>query len=424
MTPNPLTMFTRLPARGITRLGTQFSRQFSRLPKRIPANVLVDEETVPRYNWRAFYPAYPGELLDQRYELKTKIGWGSSSTVWLAEDVSSKRWRRRRRYTVLKITTCDTAGDEDSHHELEMAKRIDAANAEHRGRAILCLTNEAFSIQSPTGSSHLCLAFEPMRDPLWLLRRRVCGERVTRDWLPIFKLYIQILLEGLDYMHSECRLVHTDLKLDNILMTFEDQCVLEAYVEAQKTNPMARKVVDRRVIYRCHNNFGDITDQSSLKKMYPKITDFGLAQPADQSSPHLHPIQPDHCHAPEVLLGTSWSYPADIWNFGIMVWELLAGRELFQAGVGTKEPYSPTQHVAEMIAILGPVPDVLVRRERQMRSWQWSPAVRNAQGKVCSNASEYFGGPFFNDSGMFQSTPRFFSCSRLTGFQASLCERN
>lgn len=90
-----------------------------------------------------------------------------------------------------------------------MAKRIDAANAEHRGRAILCLTNEAFSIQSPTGSSHLCLAFEPMRDPLWLLRRRVCGERVTRDWLPIFKLYIQILLEGLDYMHSECRLVHT-----------------------------------------------------------------------------------------------------------------------------------------------------------------------------------------------------------------------
>lgn len=255
-----------------------------------------------------------------------------------------------------------------------------------------------------------------MRDPLWLLRNRVCGERVTRDWLPIFKIYLQILIEGLDYLHSECKLVHTgmsfclvhtdlklksaDLKLDNILMTFEDQSVLDAFVQAQKAHPMAQKVVDGRVIYRCHNNFGDITDQSSLKKMYPKITDFGLAQPADRSSPLLHPIQPDHCHAREVLLGTSWSSPADIWNFGIMVWDLLAGRELFQSDVSGTKPYSPAQHLAEMIAILGPVPDVLIQRERQMRHWQWSPPVRNAQGKLCSNAAEYFGGSFFAEDGM------------------------
>jgi serine/threonine protein kinase len=138
--------------------------------------------------------------------------------------------------------------------------------------------------------------------------------------------------------------------------------------------------------------------------MYPKITDFGLAQLANPPRPLLHPIQPDHCHAPEVLLGTSWSYPADIWNFGIMVWDLLAGRQLFQDDASSTKPYSPAQHLAEMIAILGPVPDALVRRERKMRGWQWSPAVRNAQGKLCNNASEYFGGPFFNESGMSTRT--------------------
>jgi hypothetical protein len=79
-------MFFWLP--GVTRSRTQFTRTFSQLPESIPADVLVDEEIVPGYNWKAFYPAYPGELLDKRYELKTKVGWGSSSTVWLAEDIT------------------------------------------------------------------------------------------------------------------------------------------------------------------------------------------------------------------------------------------------------------------------------------------------------------------------------------------------
>ena len=320
-----------------------------------------------------------------------------------------------------------------------MAKRIETLSPRHRGRAVLCTADEAFSIQSTTGSSHLCLTFEPMRDPLWLLRRRLCGDRVTRDWLPIFKIYIQILIEGLDCLHSECKLVHTgtppqsrplglklrlaDLKLDNILMTFEDASVLEAFVQAQKSRPMARKIADNGVIYRCHNDFGDIAETSSLKKMYPKIADFGLAQPADRPGPLLHPIQPNQCQAPEVLLGTSWSYPADIWNFGVMVWELLAGDAPFQGGVSGPKPYSPTQHLAEMIAILGPVPDVLVQRERQMRHWRWCPAVHNDQGKLCSNAADFYGGPFFTDDGMSGSAALIFPRLRLTNFQANLCRR-
>ncbi|KAI0110413.1 kinase-like protein [Nemania sp. FL0031] len=394
-------IFSRL--RRVPRLRRQFAATtFSPPPESIPADVLVDEEIVPRYDWKVFYPAHPGELLDDnRYKLKTKVGWGSSSTVWLAEDMSLKSWQKPRKYAVLKIITSDHAGDEDSNHEVKVAERIGSASPEHRGRAIMCIANEVFSVQSPTGSSHICLAFEPMRDPLWLLRDRICGERVTRDWLRLFKIYIQILIEGLDYLHSECKVIHTDLKLDNILMTFENQSVLETFVQAQKSHPMARKVVDGRTIYRCHNNFGDITDDSSLKKIIPKISDFGLAQIADRPGQFLHPIQPDHCHAPEVLLGTGWLFPADIWNFGIMVWELLAGRELFQSDVSRTKPYSPVQHLAEMIAILGPVPDSLVRREREMRLRQWSPLICNAQGKLCSNVSEYFGGPFFTESGKF-----------------------
>jgi serine/threonine-protein kinase SRPK3 len=49
-----------------------------------------------------------------------------------------------------------------------------------------------------------------MREPLWLFRRRVSGEdRVTRLSMPLIKTYLQILLEGLDYLHSECHVIHT-----------------------------------------------------------------------------------------------------------------------------------------------------------------------------------------------------------------------
>jgi len=82
---------------------------------------------------------------------------------------------------------------------------------------------------------------------------------------------------------------------------------------------MARKLIDGRAVYLCHNDFGDFDDKPALKKMSPKITDLGLAERGDQPGPRINPIQPEHCHAPEVLLGTGWSYSADIWNFGIMV---------------------------------------------------------------------------------------------------------
>jgi hypothetical protein len=77
-------MFSRLP--GVPRLRTQLATTFRHHRK--ASDVLVDEEIAPGYNWKAFYPAHPGEVLDSRYELKTKVGWGSSSTVWLAEDIT------------------------------------------------------------------------------------------------------------------------------------------------------------------------------------------------------------------------------------------------------------------------------------------------------------------------------------------------
>lgn len=39
------------------------------------------------YNPKAFYPVNPGEVFHNSYKTVVKLGFGSHSTVWLAEDL-------------------------------------------------------------------------------------------------------------------------------------------------------------------------------------------------------------------------------------------------------------------------------------------------------------------------------------------------
>ncbi|KAI0469392.1 kinase-like domain-containing protein [Xylaria cf. heliscus] len=224
----------------------------------------------------SYYPSNPGDVLDNRYKLKARIGWGSISTVWLAQDISRVNGTSPNRYVAIKICTCNVSADDTL--ELDMIIHVSSVNSQHRGRDIVGTAVESFGLNLPEGSSHLALVFEPMRDPLWLFIRRIADEnRVDSLMLPIIKVYLKILLEGLDFLHSECHVIHTDLKLDNIMVTVEDPSIIEVFIQGQSKHPMARKQVGTRTVYRCHNDFGDIHGNEGLRNMYVKITDLGLA---------------------------------------------------------------------------------------------------------------------------------------------------
>ena len=47
--------------------------------------------------------------------------------------------------------------------------------------------------------------YEPMREPLWLFQQRCKNRRLTTDLL---KGYLGLLLRALDYIHSECHIIH------------------------------------------------------------------------------------------------------------------------------------------------------------------------------------------------------------------------
>jgi serine/threonine-protein kinase SRPK3 len=161
-----------------------------------------------------------------------------------------------------------------------------------------------------------------MREPIWLLRRRLGENRVTEKYRVFFKLYIRVLLKAFDYLHTECGIIYTgkeqlhfdshcsneflDLRLDNVMMTIEDPSVIEKFVVGQDEEPMPPKVFNDHTVYLSHNNFGALgysDDKPALLTIFPKIIDFGLAQRGDRAAKLIHPIQTDHSHAPEVILG-------------------------------------------------------------------------------------------------------------------------
>ncbi|KAI1905612.1 hypothetical protein LOZ52_006769 [Ophidiomyces ophidiicola] len=358
-------------------------------------NTLVEEEVVPDFQANYYLPVNPGDIFNQRYEALAKLGWGGCSTVWLVRDLHRWNWQSER-YLALKVGTCNFQNAKHATHEFDTECHITNTDSQHVGRGYVRTFVEQFEEKGPTGT-HICFGYEPMRETLTVFQTRFRDQRFQ---LGLLKGYVKLLLKGLDFLHSDCNVIHTGkyLKSDNILVGFEELSVLKDFAELQPSNPMPRKSKDGKTVYLSHNNFGTVRSYYIL----PKITDFGLAQrQKDATLLNRHPIQPDPYRAPEVILGAGWTYSVDIWNLGLLMWNFLESRNLFTLAVDDKGNYHPAAHIAEMIALFGPPPKELLEREREGLSWKWTPAAHNEEGKLCNTASEWYGGPFFDEHGEF-----------------------
>ncbi|KAI2912925.1 hypothetical protein CBS147320_10696 [Aspergillus niger] len=372
-------------------LGRKSRTSFHGTGLELPPEPKIEEEKIPGFKPSAYFPVKPGHIFNDRYEALTKLGWGVSSTVWLVRDLQQWKWLPER-YLTLKIGTCDYAKGHESH-ELNMEQCIRDSNPKHPGHPLLRTFVDSFEEKSPNGT-HICLAYEPLREPLTLLQGRFQNDRFPLD---ILKGYIKCLLMGLDYLHSECKIIHTDIKAANILVSIEDSSVLHSFAQSQPSKPMSQKTVDGHTIYLSHNNFGRPKSLNFL----PVLSDFGSAQFQLDGVTNTWPIQPDCYRAPEVLLGAGWSYSADIWNLGAMIWELLEDKILFSNARDSNLKGTPAAHLAQMIAFLGPPPQELIAREKEGLNRTFGIKLRSPNGKLCNSPAEWFGGPFFDKNGEF-----------------------
>ncbi|KAF4973174.1 hypothetical protein FZEAL_9391 [Fusarium zealandicum] len=314
-----------------------------------------EEEKCPDYRPKNFYPARTGETLGGKYELVSKLGWGTGSTVWLARTTSWLPWQNDR-YVALKITNNTPAVRKAARKELEMSEQIFAATTSHPGRQFIRGAVDSFEVQGPDGT-HLCMAMEPLRQPLWMLGQ----QSGLSSWVQprTIKTVLPSILQSLDYLHSEAGIIHTDLKGDHFMVPFEDTRVLEEYAIRQTANPAPCVERNGRPIYESRNSFGHLRSDVT----YVKLTDFGLAVRGNKT--HDHDIQPREYTAPEVMLKAGWTYPADIWNLGLVLWELLGDVNLLSGRIPGHCKFSNKTRFAQMIRLLGPPPADLVARADQ-----------------------------------------------------------
>ncbi|KAL9607746.1 MAG: hypothetical protein Q9167_007367 [Letrouitia subvulpina] len=299
----------------------------------------IEEERTLYYDPKRFYLAYLGEILNDRYQIATKLGYGTNSTVWLARDLHQLRWSADR-YVAVKINAVDRAGKKAAETELCNMQLISKSNPRHEGRHFIRKLLDTFTLRS-SYNDHICLVFEPLREPIWLLNERFEGNIIPSE---ILKIMAQMLLHGLDYLHSECHIVHTDLKPDNIMVRLEDKSMLERDARDEMENPLPQKKYDDRKIYLSRNNYGQPATVTGIVS----IIDFGHSVQGDNSNNGC--IQAEVYRAPEVILEAGWTYSADIWNLGVMV---------ISFGIAVdplKSDYDDQTHLAYITALLGPPP--------------------------------------------------------------------
>lgn len=146
--------------------------------------------------------------------------YGSNSTTWLARDLnqfvlhvlqdvwpsSDDTWRRWRwlsdKYVALKINSGAQA-------ELDIPRHISQANSRHQGWHFIRRPPDSFSLEHGT-ARHLSLVFEALREPLWIYQTRFIDDVIPSG---VLKILLQMVLRGLDYLHSERRVIHTGLSL-------------------------------------------------------------------------------------------------------------------------------------------------------------------------------------------------------------------
>ncbi|KAK3331707.1 kinase-like domain-containing protein [Cercophora scortea] len=316
----------------------------------------VEEETMPEYNPNHFYPVSLGEIFDGRFQTVAKLGYGSSSTIWLARDLEDHR------YVALKIYIHNSA----RHRELPFYVRLgEVLPSNHIGAANIRHLQDSFEIIGPHGK-HRALVLQvsqmSLRDMDTVFMK---GRGFDEGFV---KSAIKELLQAVDFLHTEVQAVHTDIHPGNLLLGLNNNSLFKALEENEHANPVPRKVLPDRTIYLS-------------RLMKPKVgplllSDFGEARLGP--GPHIGDIMPIMYRAPEILLHIPWSYPVDIWGVGLTTWDLLQGKTLFTA---RKEDgsFSDGVHLAELIGALGPPPaDLLARSgERALEYWDEDGAWGN-----------------------------------------------
>ncbi|XP_029786925.1 SRSF protein kinase 3 isoform X1 [Suricata suricatta] len=192
-------------------------------PRMLPGLLGSDDEEQedPKdYCKGGYYPVKIGDLFNGRYHVVRKLGWGHFSTVWLCWDI------QRKRFVALKVVKSAGHYTETAVDEIKLLKCVRDSDPSDPKRETIVQLIDDFRISGVNGV-HVCMVLEVLGHQLlkWIIKSNYQGLPV-----PCVKSIVRQVLHGLDYLHTKCKIIHTDIKPENILL-----CVGDAYIRRLAT---------------------------------------------------------------------------------------------------------------------------------------------------------------------------------------------
>ncbi|PHT90977.1 SRSF protein kinase 1 [Capsicum annuum] len=302
-----------------------------------------------------------------RYIAQRKLGWGEFSTVWLAYDTRSSG------FVALKIQKSAPQFSQAALHEIEVLSAI--ANGDRSNSKYVVRLIDHFKHTGPNGQ-HLCMVLEFLGDSLL---RLIKHNRYKGLELNKVREICKCVLTGLDYLHRGLGIIHTDLKLENILLLSTINATKDPIrsgttpiLERPEGNPnggVTMNIIEKKLKQRARRAAARISGRRSSMggvggtpkpnrsldgiDLRCKVVDFGNACWADKQ--FAQEIQTRQYRSPEVILQSGYSFSADMWSFACIAFELATGEMMFtpKGGEGFSED---EDHLAMMMELLGKIP--------------------------------------------------------------------
>uniref|UniRef100_A0A3B5MVY9 non-specific serine/threonine protein kinase n=1 Tax=Xiphophorus couchianus TaxID=32473 RepID=A0A3B5MVY9_9TELE len=181
-----------------------------------------EQEDPADYCKGGYHPVKIGDLFNGRYHVIRKLGWGHFSTVWLCWDIQVKN------FVAMKVVKSAQHYTETALDEIKLLRCVRESDPGDPNKDMVVQLIDDFKISGVNGI-HVCMVFEVLGHHLlkWIIKSNYQGLP-----LPCVKSIIRQVLQGLDYLHTKCKIIHTDIKPENILMCVDDVFVRRMAMEA------------------------------------------------------------------------------------------------------------------------------------------------------------------------------------------------
>lgn len=302
--------------------------------------VIEDDDDEPEEDYRrgGYAVISVGDVIESKYKVVRKLGWGVYSTVWLAEDDEAHK------RVAIKVQKSSPEYVRAAHNEIALLRTImrEVKLEDCPGARCLVKLVDEFELSSPNGN-HPSMVFE-------VLGHSILGLLQTQDRCSVpTATYITCqVLEGLSFLHTRCGVMHTDVKPENVL-----------FVPGSSRTWPAIKIVDL-------GNAAVVARQISRQ------------------------IQTREYRSLEAIVGLwPFSTAVDVWSAAAMLYELVTGDILFSANSEDRKGCTKDElHLAQITKYTGPIKAIILDKGKLSKQYIASPLLTKARNVFDDKALE------------------------------------